>query len=598
MLKSLSLENFRGFSEHRIEFGPETILIGQNNAGKTTAIEALRVLSVCQTRAATANLIACPPWLDGHCTGTGFRVSLETIDFDFTNVQHSYNRDRPAVIRAKNSNHTEVHVYLGQSSDEIFCQLKLSQNKTVHQRSEMISKSFGKTKVMPPIGTLLPHERAIAKDRLNRYLDGYLAYRHFRNQLYERPSDYRLFRELIESTWPGLKIQHFENDHGESRNEFSLLVREGRFTSEVSWHGHGLQAWMQTMWFLARVDKKSTVVLDEPDVYLHADLQRKLIKVIEGLDFPQSIIATHSPEIIGDVPFQNVTVVQKRERVSKPSSNATDIQKALRGMGSIHSIQLAKIAQSGLILLVEGDDRPFLTDVAYKMGSRFFDGFSRIAIQEIKGKGNWQHAIGAAKSLALASDGEISTVLLLDRDYMLDNERDGFYQKSVAEGLVLKIWSRKEIENYFVCPKVISRYVAKQIESDVNPSIIEAALDEIEKEMFEDVILSFADVLQKATTPRIEPKTAFNRAKALVEKRVADGERIFQIACGKDVISKLSKFSQDEFGVSFSPLSLCKEMREIEIPGEVRELVRTICDPTNISVNSFCDHLGLRHHFT
>jgi hypothetical protein len=588
VLKSLTLDNFRGFSEHRIEFGPETILIGQNNAGKTTAIEALRVLSVCQTRAKTASLGNCPTWLDGQCTGAGFKVSLETIDFDFTNVQHSYNRDRPAIIRAKNSNHSEVHIYIGQSPDEIFCQLKLSQNKTVHQRSDMISKSFGKTKVMPPIGSLLAHERSIAKDRLNRYIDGYLAYRHFRNQLWERPADYRLFRDLIEGTWPGLKIQHFENDHGETRNEFSLLVREGRFTSEISWHGHGLQAWMQTMWFLARVDKSSTVVLDEPDVYLHADLQRKLIKVIEGLDFPQSIIATHSPEIIGDVPFQNVTVVQKRERASRPSGNATEIQNALKGMGSLHSIQLAKIAQTGLIFFVEGDDRPFLTDVAYKMGSRFFDGFSRIAIQEIKGKGNWQYAIGASKSLCAASNGEISTVLLLDRDFMLDQERDHFYKRSSDEGLILKIWNKKEIENYFICPKIVARYISKYIEGHVDPAVVQIALDEIEKEIAEDVILSFADVLQKATTPRIEPKTAFRRAKALVDDRVASGERLTDIACGKDVISKLSKFAQDKFGVSFSPLSLCKEMRESEIPEELKELVRGVCDPSTISVTSFC----------
>ena len=301
----------------------------------------------------------------------------------------------------------------------------------------------------------------------------------------------------------------------------------------------------------------------------------------------QSVIATHSPEIIGDVPFQNVTVVQKRDKVSRPSGNAADIQNALRGMGSLHSIQLAKIAQTGLIFFVEGDDRPFLTDIAYKMGSRFFDGFSRIAIQEIKGKGNWLYAIGAAKSLSAASNGEISTVLLLDRDFMLDAEQDIFYRKSAEEGLILKIWGRKEIENYFVCPKIIARYIGKQTEGNVDPSVIQNALDEIERAITEDTTLSFADVLQKATTPRIEPKTAFKRAQALIAERVANGERICDIACGKDIVSKLSKFSQEQFGVSFSPLSLCKEMKESEIPSELKDLVRGVCNPTTITVASF-----------
>ena len=71
-LKSIVLQNFRGFSEHKIEFGPETILIGKNNAGKTTVIEALRILSVCQTRIPTALFEPVPEWLDGHCSGAGF----------------------------------------------------------------------------------------------------------------------------------------------------------------------------------------------------------------------------------------------------------------------------------------------------------------------------------------------------------------------------------------------------------------------------------------------------------------------------------------------------------------------------------------------
>jgi hypothetical protein len=588
LLKSLSLENFRGFSEHRIEFGPETILIGQNNAGKTTAIEALRVLSVCQARALTTSFSPCPSWLDGVCQGAGFRPSLETIDFDFANVQHAYDTDRPAILRARLRNNSEVHIFIGVGQEQVFCQLRIGARKVIHARAEMGGRSIGNTKVMPPVGSLLPHEKIIAKDRLNRYLDGYLAYRHFRNQLWERPADYRLFRQLLEDTWHGLKIQQFENDHGDSRSEYSLIIREGRFSSEVSWHGHGLQAWLQTMWFLARVSKEATIVLDEPDVYLHADLQRKLIKVIEGLGFRQSIIATHSPEIIGDVPFQNVVVIQKTDRVSKPSENASQIQGALRGMGSLHSIQLSKVAQRGLILFVEGDDRPFLTDVAYKLGSRIFDSFSKIAVQEIKGKGNWNYALGAAKALTEASGGDIQTALILDSDYMLCEERTHFYKRAQTEGLILKIWSRKEIENYFISAVVIHRYVKSRSEVEVLLEDIETLIESTAVELRQDVILSFSDVIQKATHPRIESKTAFKRAEAEIAKRLAAGASIVDLACGKDFIGAMAQKCHKAYGVNFTPAALCKEMRDTEYPDEVRELVLTLCKQTPLSIEAFC----------
>ena len=591
-LKSLSLQNFRGFADHRIEFGLEAILIGQNNAGKTTVIEALRLVSVCQARIATSNYVAVPAWLDGICSGAGFYFSLETIDFDFTNVQHSYDTDRPAVIKAKNANHTEVNIYLGDGPNQVFCQLKLSQRKKVHSRSEASSRAFGKVKVMPPIGSLLPHEKSISKERLKKFLDSYLAYRHFRNQLWERPSDYRLFKKLLEDSWSGLKIQHFESDHGEAQNEFSLLVREGRFTSEVSWHGHGLQAWMQTIWFLSRTDKGCTVVLDEPDIYLHADLQRKLIKVIESLSFSQSIIATHSSEIIGDVPFNNVTVVRKRESTSKPAEMADQIQTALRGMGSLHSIQLAKVAQQGLVFFVEGDDKPFLTDVAYKLGPRKFDAFSNLALQEIKGKGNWTYALGASKALRDASGGTISTVLLLDNDYMLEDDRNNYYRRAKDEGLILKIWKRKEIENYFIIPSAIARFVSSRSEVDVSTDMIEDMLVVAEAELKEDLVLSYSDVLQKAASTRIEPKTAFRRAKRLIADRLNNGERLADLASGKDVISFLSRECQGRFEVSFSALSLCKEAWTSEIAGEVEDLIEKLCAPQTLSPTSFFARIG------
>lgn len=585
-LKSLTLQNFRGFSDHKIEFGSETILIGKNNAGKTTVIEALRVLSVCQARIPTAVYEPVPAWLDGHCAGAGFHFSLETIDFGFSNIQHAYNSSQPAIIRAKSSNHTEVHIFLGRGPKEVFCQLRLSQRALVHSRA-MASKSFGKVKVMPPVGSLLPHEKRISKERLSKYLNGYLAYRHFRNQLYERPADYRLFKKLLEDTWNGLAIQHFENDHGDGRNEFSLLVREGRFTSEISWHGHGLQAWMQTVWFLARNDKNSTVVLDEPDVYLHADLQRKLIKLIESLGFDQAIIATHSSEIIGDVPFNHVTVVQKRDRVSKPAEMANEIQTALKGMGSLHSIQLAKVAYHGLIFFVEGDDKPFLTDVAYKLGPRKFDAFSSMAIQEIKGKGNWEHAIGAGKALSQASSGEIRTALLLDRDFMLEHQVSDFQKKAARDGLILKIWRRKEIENYFICSKVIARFVSERAGLPINADQIESMIQTAEIALYDDLMLSISDVIQSDERGRISTKSAVQKAKSLIEERLGEGDKIRDIANGKDMVSNLSRQCQEEFGVSFNALNLCKSMRLEELPQEVTELVEALTQPKSLRVGEF-----------
>lgn len=44
-IASLKIENFRGVQSGNIRFSPHTVLVGANNCGKTTVIEALALQS-------------------------------------------------------------------------------------------------------------------------------------------------------------------------------------------------------------------------------------------------------------------------------------------------------------------------------------------------------------------------------------------------------------------------------------------------------------------------------------------------------------------------------------------------------------------------
>src|SRR5262245_37367385 len=91
--------------------------------------------------------------------------------------------------------------------------------------------------------------------------------------------------------------------------------------------GHGVQMWLQTMWFLIRSKGTETVVLDEPDVYMHADLQRKLIRYIRAR-FTQVIVTTHSSEIME----------------SRHADNLPAVQAVLANLGSAQNVHLARLA--------------------------------------------------------------------------------------------------------------------------------------------------------------------------------------------------------------------------------------------------------------
>lgn len=50
MITEIKLSNFRGFDNHTIPLRPVTIIVGKNNAGKSTIVEALRLISAITRR--------------------------------------------------------------------------------------------------------------------------------------------------------------------------------------------------------------------------------------------------------------------------------------------------------------------------------------------------------------------------------------------------------------------------------------------------------------------------------------------------------------------------------------------------------------------
>jgi predicted ATP-dependent endonuclease of OLD family len=113
--------------------------------------------------------------------------------------------------------------------------------------------------------------------------------------------------------------------------------------------------WLQTIWFLLRTVPDCTVVLDEPDVYMHPDLQRKLFRLTRGR-FRQCIIATHSVEIMAEADPGDILIIDKKERRSCYAKNEPAVQLLIAQIGGIHNVHLARLWSAKKFLLVEGKD--------------------------------------------------------------------------------------------------------------------------------------------------------------------------------------------------------------------------------------------------
>ncbi|HJN08635.1 MAG TPA: hypothetical protein QF564_08075 [Pirellulaceae bacterium] len=124
-----------------------------------------------------------------------------------------------------------------------------------------------------------------------------MSSRHFRNQVRYLHQHYDAFRELFQQTWSGVRVSSFDSPNSSYEDELALMLSEDGFVAEASNFGHGLQMWLQIVWFLARTASDCVVVLDEPDVYMHVEQQSNMIDMLRGR-FRQCILSTHAIKII------------------------------------------------------------------------------------------------------------------------------------------------------------------------------------------------------------------------------------------------------------------------------------------------------------
>lgn len=132
--------------------------------GKGTFIDALRILAIAARRAGSARHSAPPDWLgQHHSVGFGYKISFETIDFDFDNVQYNHNRAEPAILQLKYTNGVTVKVWLGTTAQENFCQVVSADGEVPGSTASRAALDVTGIYVMPPIQALAAHEKANLK---------------------------------------------------------------------------------------------------------------------------------------------------------------------------------------------------------------------------------------------------------------------------------------------------------------------------------------------------------------------------------------------------------------------------------------------------
>lgn len=582
LLKKLELKNFKCFNDHSIFFDGITIAIGENNAGKSTMVDALRILSLACDRFHSVTIYANNPiWLTKIIpyNTKGINISPKFIDIDLENIFYCYN-EPPAIIKAIFDNDVRIEIYIN-SEFEIYG-IIYYQDKILPSRNKAIFYGIPNICVLPQIVPLRKKEELVSEETLKKNKFSKRTSRNFRNSLLANKNNasYKKFEELIDETWGGIKIQALYKADSMG-SAIILQLRDKDFVSEIFNMGHGVQMWLQTMWFITLAGDDSIVVLDEPDVYMHADLQRRLIRLLKNR-YNQTVIATHSIEIMSEVQPENILIINRKRTESIFAEDYPVIQTALLHMGSVHNINLSRILNNKRYIFIEGDDKEILSIIYDKLFPDSTPPLDHIASVKTGGWGSWDAQKETGKALLKHLKG-LKIYYLYDRDYHTDEEVNERFREAQSLQLSMKIWDKKEIENYFIIPEVITRLINKKSDFEIHVAEINQIIEEICEEMKESTFDCLIDQAKK--TPKHKKKeyaTIKDELKPRFNKKWAKLDGKSSLVEGSVLISKLSGICNGKYGVSLNCIRIALSMTKEEIPKEINMFLSAIKEGVSI----------------
>jgi predicted ATPase len=577
VLKRLDLYNFKAFDRFTVTFGRNAYLVGPNNAGKSTLIAALRsaaaMLRLAKHRSASGSTE-----IDGS-TRLGHYVRSERVGLIAENLRHEFReRDTKLICRFSEEAHLEVHWPSSEDTDTAFFSLH-HQGINLRRPSE-VRRAFPAMGVVPVLAPFEHMESVLSDDHVQASMESRLASRHARNQLRlledeESSSHANQFEEfkVFAGRWiTELELSDLRRTYGAEGTGLDLFYSESgsRIPKELFWTGDGMQIWVQLLFHIFRLRNVRVVVLDEPDLFLHPDLQRRLVGLLEATE-SQVIMATHSPEVLAEARRDAVIWIDRERRRGIRTPDQELLFELSDALGTQFNLRLAKALRARAVVFFEGDDMKLMRHVARAVGAQRVATEANIAVIPLIGFDRWEHVEPFQWMLSEFLGGSVAVWVILDRDYRDESAATRVRRRLKEIGIKCHVWERHEVENYLLDPAVISR--TSGAAPDWVGDVLERSATELETEVFTGIASECDRVM------RPQKKAAKTIAGATKKRfddiwRNRDGR--LAICPGKELYRLLNAELQAAGHRTVSPRTVARALREAEVPAEVRRVVTGI----------------------
>lgn len=374
-------------------------------------------------------------------------------------------------------------------------------------------------------------------------------------------------------------------DTSHEKPRLHMFCPETRIPREIFWAGFGFQVWCQMLTHLIQSGDKSLFMIDEPDIYLHSDLQRQLLGLLRNLG-PDIIIAIHSTEIISEADSDDIILINKSKRDGKRIKHPSQLWEVFSALGSNLNPILTQLAKTRRAVFVEGDDFQVISKFAQKLGFSNVGNRSDFAVLSAKGF-NPERIRSLKAGMEFTLGGKIAVAAIFDRDY----RSDGYCAQIERECLnfcdYVTVHKRKEIENFLLVPEAIDRAAARKVHdrSKRAGNTIEyrnCAADIIANFAAENKAYVMAQYLEdrrqfeKTSAPNIHGATINEAALLDFEQLWTDAISQRLLIPGKKALSALNCHFQKKYNISLTSTAIIESMQVGEVPVEMKRLIHDL----------------------
>jgi energy-coupling factor transporter ATP-binding protein EcfA2 len=576
----ISFRNYKALKDFSVTLTEFNVLVGPNNAGKSTIVGAFRILAEGMRKASARKA----HYFDlNGVRSVGYLVPLEDLPVATENIFTNYDDSSPAIIEFRLASGNKLKLIFPKNDVcYLVCIPKGKPVSTPAQFREAYNASIG---FVPILGPVEHNEPVYQKEAARLALLTHRASRNFRNIWHHYPDEFEQFREFVKSTWPGMDIERPEVDRSHEKPVLHMFCPEERYPREIFWAGFGFQVWCQMLTYIVRAHDDSLLIIDEPDIYLHSDLQRQLVEILRQAS-PDILIATHSTEIISEADPGDLLVINKKGRSGKRIKDPSQLQTIFSVLGSNLNPTLTQLAKSRRAVFVEGKDFQILSGFSRKLGYQSLANRTDFAVIPVDGF-NPDRVKSFSEGVELTLGASILKAVIFDRDYRPPEEVAKLLKDFRKVATLAHIHDRKEIENYLLIPTAIDRAIRKRLSERVHRTgsvakfdeDVIGILDELSNTLKNRVNAQFMSrrgVYIKATHSELDGASINKIMLDDFDRLWTDLESRLKIIPGKELLSALNDYLQSKYSITLTQTSIIRAMTNNEIPDEITCLLNKL----------------------